>query len=371
MATATDAMVAATSPCSAAAGGDDEQGQSETQVGGTGSWPEGTNQMPKPDGPQPDAQPAGRPSPDGSTSRRRPVRRARRPPATSSTAKSSWWHEHPDRAHQAGEVTEFTAGQSLTVKSADGFTATYAVTADTAGATSALTVGAIAGHRRQGRRQGHPRPGSSRRAPPTDPARLAAMTARPCGAQWTSPPTSTNSASSRSVAPCVPGGTPARRSSPASLQTHRRRRARPAAHPVAQPDPRRPLHLRRGPLASSRSPRSPRQRQPRAAPMGAVAPCRPRREPPHGRRHPPPATGLVVDAHRHHQVCRGARWPVSHLPRGQQVRHRCALRGGLAPTCAPSRCPSRRSCWRSRLRVRHGRRSAAAAGLELVNGNAL
>ena len=44
--------------------------------------------------------------------------------------------------YQVGEVTEFTAGQSLTVKSADGFTATYAVTADTAGATSALTVGA-------------------------------------------------------------------------------------------------------------------------------------------------------------------------------------------------------------------------------------
>jgi sRNA-binding protein len=44
--------------------------------------------------------------------------------------------------YQVGEVTEFTAGQSLTVKSADGFTATYVVTADTAGATSALTVGA-------------------------------------------------------------------------------------------------------------------------------------------------------------------------------------------------------------------------------------
>ncbi len=44
--------------------------------------------------------------------------------------------------YQVGQVTEFTAGSSLSVKSSDGFTATYALTADTTGPASGLAKGA-------------------------------------------------------------------------------------------------------------------------------------------------------------------------------------------------------------------------------------
>ena len=115
--------------------GDDEQGQDGQGQSGRqkGQGQRGTNQMPN----QPGA------LPDGSTL----------PGAGRSGALAGLGNVlHGEVVvggtntltvlYQVGEVTEFTAGQSLTVKSADGFTATYAVTADTAGATSALTVGA-------------------------------------------------------------------------------------------------------------------------------------------------------------------------------------------------------------------------------------
>jgi hypothetical protein len=43
---------------------------------------------------------------------------------------------------QVGEITEFTAGQSLALKSTDGFTATYALTPDTTGPATGVEVGA-------------------------------------------------------------------------------------------------------------------------------------------------------------------------------------------------------------------------------------
>ena len=122
--------------------GDDEQGQGNPGRGQQGQGQRGTNQMPDQMGPnhmpnQPGA------LPDGSTL----------PGAGRSGALAGLGNVlHGEVVvggtntrtvlYQVGEVTEFAAGQSLTVKSADGFTATYAVTADTAGATSALTVGA-------------------------------------------------------------------------------------------------------------------------------------------------------------------------------------------------------------------------------------
>lgn len=122
--------------------GDDEQGQGNPGRGQQGQGQRGTNQMPNQMGPnQMPNQPGA--LPDGSTL----------PGAGRSGALAGLGNVlHGEVVvggtntrtvlYQVGEVTEFTAGQSLTVKSADGFTATYAVTADTAGATSALTVGA-------------------------------------------------------------------------------------------------------------------------------------------------------------------------------------------------------------------------------------
>ncbi len=124
--------------------GDDEQGQDGQGQSGRqkGQGQRGTNQMPNQMGPnQMPNQPGA--LPDGSTL----------PGAGRSGALAGLGNVlHGEVVvggtntrtvlYQVGEVTEFTAGQSLTVKSADGFTATYAVTADTAGATSALTVGA-------------------------------------------------------------------------------------------------------------------------------------------------------------------------------------------------------------------------------------
>ena len=122
--------------------GDDEQGQGNPGRGQQGRGQRGTNQMPNQMGPnQMPNQPGA--LPDGSTL----------PGAGRSGALAGLGNVlHGEVVvggtntrtvlYQVGEVTEFTAGQSLTVKSADGFTATYAVTADTAGATGALTVGA-------------------------------------------------------------------------------------------------------------------------------------------------------------------------------------------------------------------------------------
>ena len=124
--------------------GDDEQGQDGQGQSGRqkGQGQRGTNQMPNQMGPnQMPNQPGA--LPDGSTL----------PGAGRSGALAGLGNVlHGEVVvggtntrtvlYQVGEVTEFTAGQSLAVKSADGFTATYAVTADTAGATSALTVGA-------------------------------------------------------------------------------------------------------------------------------------------------------------------------------------------------------------------------------------
>lgn len=124
--------------------GDDEQGQDGQGQSGRqkGQGQRGTNQMPNQMGPnQMPNQPGA--LPDGSTL----------PGAGRSGALAGLGNVlHGEVVvggtntrtvlYQVGEVTEFTAGQSLTVKSADGFTATYVVTADTAGATSALTVGA-------------------------------------------------------------------------------------------------------------------------------------------------------------------------------------------------------------------------------------
>ena len=122
--------------------GDDEQGQGNPGRGQQGQGQRGTNQMPNQMGPnQMPNQPGA--LPDGSTL----------PGAGRSGALAGLGNVlHGEVVvggtntrtvlYQVGEVTEFTAGQSLTVKSADGFTATYVVTADTAGATSALTVGA-------------------------------------------------------------------------------------------------------------------------------------------------------------------------------------------------------------------------------------
>ncbi|CCH69320.1 hypothetical protein BN10_1490007 [Phycicoccus elongatus Lp2] len=124
--------------------GDDEQGQDGQGQSGRqkGQGQRGTNQMPNQMGPnQMPNQPGA--LPDGSTL----------PGAGRSGALAGLGNVlHGEVVvggtntrtvlYQVGEVTEFTAGQSLAVKSADGFTATYAVTADTAGATGALTVGA-------------------------------------------------------------------------------------------------------------------------------------------------------------------------------------------------------------------------------------
>ena len=77
--------------------GDDEQGHGNPGRGPQGPGPEGHEPDAQPDGPQPDAQPAGRP-PDGSTLPGAGRSGALAGPGNVPTARSSGWHEHPDRA---------------------------------------------------------------------------------------------------------------------------------------------------------------------------------------------------------------------------------------------------------------------------------
>ena len=149
------------------------------------------------------------------------------------------------------------------------------------------------------------------------------------------------------MAPCVPGGTPARRSSPASLQTHR---STPGAASSSSRGPTgsATAATRRDRSPTPRSPRSPSATPATGCSDGRRGTCRP------GENH------LTVGVTLHPQPGWSGRSPSPPgMPWGPMACQSppawstspTPLRpfGRLAPTCAPSRCPSRK-VGRSRLR---------------------
>ena len=121
-----------------------------------------------------------------------------------------------------------------------------------------------------------------------------------------------------------------------------RRRPWPAAHPLAEPAPRREVHPRRDRAAAGAHRTGQAQRQPWPGPVDHVGPARPDLHVDHRRPAPAPAAGLGLGARADHHLRPGRRRPHRDDDGAQRRRGRRALRLRRPPVPLHRRHPRRR-----------------------------